>query len=233
MARFIWLCLNIVALIRVWKLINTDFDKSSFTAKQKTWLIVICIVFSAKLVLDNFHYGQITIFILLLILQGIKFFEKNKTFFGALLIALGISIKLLPLIIIPYLIFNKQFKEIVLIILLFILFLILPALIIGFEQNNLLLAQWWHLINPINSKNVIDTNEPGLAGLTTLIPTLFMDNVPNNGPYDFRRHVLNLNPQTVGYIINGVRFFLVAFTLYFLRRLPLKRSKLSYMVLGK
>jgi len=238
-ARFVWIVLNIFALFKTWKLITDYLEKRDFSAKQILWFNAFCFIFSAKLVLDNFHNGQVTIFLLLIMLQGLKLINQNKNSAGACLIALGISIKLLPLIIIPYLFFNKQFKAVALIIVFFILFLVLPSLIVGFEQNNKLLIEWWHLINPTTTANVIDTGEPGLNGLTTLIPTLFMADVPSNAECILKRNILNLNPQTIGSIINGIRLILVVFTVYFLRRLPFKKAKtklqstweLSYILL--
>ena len=109
LARFIWLCLNILALFRTWKLVNLYLDRLALTAKQILWFNTFCFLFSAKLVLDNFHNGQVTIFILLLMLEGLKLIEQNKKITGASLIALGISVKLLPLILIPYLFFIPYF----------------------------------------------------------------------------------------------------------------------------
>jgi len=238
-ARFIWIILNILALLKTWVLVTNYLEKRNFTTKQILGFNALCFIFSAKLILDNFHNGQVTIFLLLLILQGLKLISENNVIAGASLISLGISIKLLPLIIIPYLLFNKQFKAGILIIVFFILFLTLPSLIIGFDQNNKLLSEWWHLINPTTSANIIDTGEPGLNGLTTFIPTLFLENVPDNENFNVKRNILNLDVKTVSLIINSLRLLLIMFTLFFLRRLPFQKAKtklhtfweLSYILL--
>lgn len=228
-ARYIWICLNILALISTWKLLSTYFDTSKFTAKTIQWFNAICIIFSAKLVLDNLHNGQVTIFLLLLILKGLKLIEQNKKITGALLIALGISIKLLPLILIPYLFYSKEFKAIVAIIIFFFLFLLIPSFVVGINHNTLLLSEWWHLINPTNVEQIIDTGEATLNGLTSFIPTLFIEHVPDNASFNVKRNIANLDVKTVTIIINTLRVVLVLLTLFFLRRLPFKKtqSKLS------
>lgn len=239
LARIIWIGINILALIRTWKLLIPYFDLTTFSNNQKKWFYAFCIFFSLTLVQDNLHNGQVTIILLLFMLEGLRLIESNKKYSGALLIALGISIKLLPLIIIPYLFFIKEFKAIALILLFFCIFLILPSFIIGFENNNYLLLEWWHLINPTNTAHVIDTDETTLNGLTTLIPTLFMEHVPDFHALNLKRNILDLNEKTIGLIINGIRLVLILLTLYFLRRLPFRRAQtklhsiweLSYILL--
>jgi len=61
LARIIWLTFNVLALVRCFKLIKGYFDFEAFTEKQKTLFNVTSILFSAKLILDNFHNGQVTI----------------------------------------------------------------------------------------------------------------------------------------------------------------------------
>jgi hypothetical protein len=239
LARLIWLGLNILALIKTWKLVNLYLDKTKFTPKQILWFNAFCFIFSAKLVLDNFHNGQVTIFLLLLILQGLKLIDENKKISGSVLIALGISIKLLPLLIIPYLLFIKEFKATISIAIFFFIFLLIPSVVIGFEQNNILLSDWWHLINPTNVSHIIDTDETTLNGLSTLIPTLFMDHVPDIHALEIKRNILNFNAKTVGITINVIRLVLILLTLYFLRRFPFLKAKsklhtfweLSYILL--
>lgn len=238
-ARFIWICLNILALIRTWGLINRYFDKLKLASKQILWFNIICIIFSAKLVLDNFHNGQVTIFLLLLMLEGLRLIEQNKKITGASLIALGISIKLLPLILIPYLLFIKEFKTIAAIIVFFFLFLLLPSVVVGFDHNTFLLSEWWHLINPTHVEQVIDTAEPALNGLTSFIPTLLIENVPDNAAFNVKRNIADIDIKSVSLVINVLRLMLVVMTLFFLRRFPFTKAtnklnsfwELSYILL--
>src|ERR1700739_2473179 len=77
-SRIIWLLLNIFALTRCFKLLKKYFDFSMFSEKQKLWFDILSLVFSAKLILDNFHNGQVTIFMLLFMLEGLRLIKSEK-----------------------------------------------------------------------------------------------------------------------------------------------------------
>jgi hypothetical protein len=218
LARIIWLTLNVFALFRVFKLIKNYLDFSVFSDKQKMLFNFISVVFSAKLILDNFHNGQVTIFMLLFMFEGLRLINADKALWGAALIALSINFKFLPLVLLPYLFYNKQLKACLFIVFWYAVFLFLPAVICGFEFNNTLLADWTGAINPSNKEHLIDTDETTLNGLTTLIPTLLMDVVPDPHALALRRNFLNLDVTTVITIINIIRLLLVCFVFYFLRR---------------
>ena len=217
-ARVIWLTLNVLAFIRCFNLIKGYLHFDTFSKKQKLLFDFLSIVFSAKLLLDNFHNGQVTIFMLLFMLEGLRLLNSNKILWGAALIALGINFKFLPLVLLPYLFYNKQLKACAYIILWYTVFLFLPALVCGYEFNNTLLKDWVSAINPSNTQHLIDTDETTLNGLTTLIPTLLMDTVPDPHALSLKRNLLNLDITTVIVIINMVRLLLLCFVFYFLRR---------------
>ncbi|MHB8259437.1 MAG: glycosyltransferase family 87 protein [Bacteroidia bacterium] len=220
LARIIWLTLNVLAFARCFKLIKSYLNFNSFSEKQKWLFDFISMVFSAKLILDNFHNGQVTIFMLLFMLEGLRLINANKAFWGAALIALGINFKFLPLVLLPYLFYNKQLKACVFIVCWYVVFLFLPALVCGFEFNNTLLKDWLLAINPSNTQHLIDTDETTLNGLTTLIPTLLMDTVPDPHALIYKRNILNLDITTVITIITITRLLLLCFVFYFLRRKP-------------
>ena len=225
LARLIWLTLNVFALVRVFKLIKNYLDFSVFSDKQKMLFNFISVVFSAKLILDNFHNGQMTIFMLLFMFEGLRLINADKALWGAALIALGINFKFLPLVLLPYLFYNKQLKACAFIVFWYVVFLFLPALICGFEFNNTLLTDWIVAINPSNKEHLIDTDETTLNGLTTLIPTLLMDTVPDPHALALKRNALNLDVTSVVAIINITRLLLVCFVFYFLRRKLFTRPK--------
>lgn len=225
LARIIWLTLNVLALARCFKLIKSYLNFDSFSDKQKLLFNFISMVFSAKLILDNFHNGQVTIFMLLFMLEGLRLINSNKVFWGAALIALGINFKFLPLVLLPYLFYNKQLKACAFIVYWYVLFLFLPALVCGFDLNNTLLKDWLLAINPSNTQHLIDTDETTLNGLTTLIPTLLMDTVPDPHALIYKRNILNLPITTVIIIINTTRLLLLCFVFYFLRRKPFTLPK--------
>jgi hypothetical protein len=224
-ARVLWLTLNVLAFVRVFNRIKSYMGFDAFSDKQKLWFNFLSVVFSAKLILDNFHNGQMTVFMLLFMLEGLRLINANKVLWGAALIALGINFKFLPLVLLPYLFYNKQLKACAFIVAWCVLFLFLPALVCGFEFNTVLLKDWLLAINPSNTEHLIDTDETTLNGLTTLIPTLLMDKVPDPHALMYKRNILNVGVSTVVATITVVRLLLLCFVVYFLRRKPFTPPK--------
>jgi hypothetical protein len=129
----------------------------------------------------------------------------------------------MPIIILPWLLYRRLFKPSFYVIFFVVLSFFISAAMIGWKYNMELHASWWNLINPSNKIHLIDVDEPEFHSLTTLFPTLLMENV--GGPFDLKlkRNIANLSVETVTMIIQISRIFLVCLTLYFLRSLPFRK----------
>ena len=107
-----WLCANLFFVFRIFTLIKNLLPLHDFTKNELLALRIGGFLFSLRFIHENLHCLQITILILYLTLQGMQlvFSNKPKPFWGALLIAFGINIKLLPLVLIPYLFYRGFFR---------------------------------------------------------------------------------------------------------------------------
>jgi hypothetical protein len=179
-------------------------------------------LFSLRFIHENLHHLQVTILILYLSLQGLQlvFANKPRPFYGALLIAIGINIKLLPVVLIPYLIYREFFKAGIYIVLIYFGLLFLPAILIGWEQNQALLSTWAGLINPFNSNHVLDTEERSFHGLSTLLSTLLVQNSGDVYALPIKRNIADISIEQLNTILNTIRVVLILFTFYFLRTKP-------------
>lgn len=238
-ANFIWLLLNLFFTYRIWKIISFYLPVKVLKDKKQRWLKIISFFLVFSLWYKNIHLTQMTIFILYLCLEGIYAIEYKKTLLGSILIAVGISIKILPILLIPYLIYRGYFKAIIYILIALAVVLFLPALIIGYEYHLFLLNERWILINPLNKEHVLDVSERSFHSLTSLLSVLFVENAGNAHSLDLKRNIANVNMETLQLIINAVRLFFIILTLYFIRALPFKRTtnklqlfyELSYILL--
>lgn len=222
-ATFIWLALNVFLLYRLYKIID-NLLPITLTKKQRIIFWILTGVFSLRLVAENIHVGQVTIFILYLCVEGLSMIARDKKFYGALLIAAGINIKLLPIVLIPYLIFRKEFLAACWIVGLYVALLYLPVLLIGVEHNHLLLGTWAELINPLNKNHVLDVDERSFHGLSTLLSTLLVANIPDTFALTIKRNIANVNLEHLNTILMITRLILAGMTLYFLRTRPFKPS---------
>lgn len=221
-STFLWLLFNAFLLYRLYRIINSFLPTHELTAKQFRILWILTGIFSARLVFENLHVGQMTIFLLYLCMEGISRIRSGQKITGAFLIALGINIKLLPIVILPYLFYRKEFKASLFIILFYLLLLYLPVLFIGIGQNALLLKTWGALINPLNTNHILDVDERSFHGLSTLLSVLLVEHVPDTFALKIKRNILDISLQQLKYTLMIARLCLVTFTLYFMRTLPFK-----------
>ncbi len=224
-AHCLWILLNVFFVVRtfhvLWKQLNPSFNSGS----RKTIFTLLVFLWMIRFLRDNFHHGQVTMMILYLTVEGLHFVFNRKPILGAAFISLGINIKLLPIVILPYLIYRKQFTASGFILVFWLFYLFLPSIVIGHHQNIFLMNEWWRLINPSNSEHLIDTAERSFHSLTTLIPTLLMKNVPDKFALPVARNIADLQPEKVIFILNVIRLFFVLLTFYFLRTLPFRKSR--------
>ena len=237
----LWLCANLFFVFRIFTLIKNLLPLHDFTKNELMALRIGGFLFSLRFIHENLHCLQVTILILYLTLQGMQlvFSNKPKPFWGALLIAFGINIKLLPLVLVPYLFYRGFFRAGFAIIGIYIGMLILPAAFIGWEQNQLLLSTWADLINPLRSNHVLDAEERSFHGLSTLFSTLLVQNPGDTHALLIKRNIADISLDQLKLVLNAARGILILFTFYFLRTLPFKSKvglkhrfwELSYILL--
>lgn len=221
-ANFIWLVLNLYFTYRIWQI--TVYYLPFELIKQKNLVLIIASVFIFGLWHRNIHLTQMTIFILFLCLEGIYQIENKRLIAGSLLIAAGISVKILPVILIPYLLYRAHYKATVLIVIFTTGVVLLPALIIGFDDLIFLLHERWLLLNPLKNEHVLDVSERSFHSLTTLLSVLLVEGAGNVHSLTLKRNIADIDLTTLKIVITVVRLVLIAGTLLFLRSLPFQRS---------
>ncbi len=225
--NIIWLSANLFFLYRIFYLLKGYIDLNVISQRQLFWIILICIMMSVRFILYNFDMIQMTIFLLWAILDSLRLIQEKKVVYGGMLLALVINIKILPIVILPYLLYRFYIKGFVWTLIFSLAFLFLPMVYTGWSTNNFLIAEWWSVINPTNSEHLVET-DLGLHSLTALIPNLLTE---TTGGLSMSRNIVNLNETIVNIVLNIIRVLLVAFSLYFLK-LPLfttEKNRLSQL----
>lgn len=224
-ANAIWMGFNALLLVRIWKAITHFLRPERLTKTTQRWFTLICFLLVLRFIRDNIHLTQITLLILFLCLEGMMQLNKGNVWKGSFWIALGINIKIVPLVLLPYLIYRRQFKPALIILGFALVLLYLPAVVLGFEYNNFLLGAWWARINPGQEIHVLDADETTFHSLTTLVTVLFRNEQFNNFTLPYRRHIVHLEKEQIGMLIQLARLLFIGFTLYFLRSWPFRAIK--------
>jgi len=219
--NILWLLANLFFLYRTFQLLKDFIDLKSISSKQLLWILIICILMSIRFLLYNFGMIQMTIFLLWGTLESLSLIEKRKILLGGMLLALVINIKILPIVILPYLLYRKHTKGFITTIVFSSVFLMLPSLFTGWSANNLLLTEWWSVINPANPEHVLETGL-GPHSLTALIPTLLTE---TSGELEMSRNIANLSESTAIYVLNLIRLSLIILSFFFLKWPPFKEAR--------
>lgn len=235
LTEFVWLLLSFFFLYRSWKLVLEYFDAGTLSARQyRVWTLLI-LALSLQFILYNVSMVQLTMFLLWAVLESVRLIKNGRSLAGGALLGLAINIKIMPVLILPYLFYRGYFKGLATALACFVLLLYLPSLFIGHGYNMFLLAQWWLVINPDNAEHLFETGL-GMHSLAALLPVYLM---PTAGDLPYPRNVLHLHPGDVGLIVNLSRFFLLGLSLLFLKWPPFRPEKnalksfweLSYFIL--
>ncbi|MGZ4037839.1 MAG: glycosyltransferase family 87 protein [Bacteroidia bacterium] len=238
-SKFLWLSLNAFLAYRIYHILKELLPLAGLSRRQLMILKIAGIAFSFRFVFENLHYSQITILLLYLSLQGLQQVFTNKPIAGAFLIALGINIKLLPVVLLPYLVYRGFFKAGFFTVLFYAALMLVPVLFIGWQRNQELLGTWAALINPANENHVLDVGERSFHALSTLLSTLLVKNVPDVYALPIKRNITDISLEQLKIVLNVARLLLIAFSLYFFRSLPFKPAagmqrrfrEISYLLL--
>ena len=238
-AKVLWLISNVYFVYRIWKILTAWLPVEKLNKKAMLLFTCLSYIFIFRFLRDNFHLSQVTILILYLALEGIWLISNDKKIAGSFLIALGIDIKVLPIVLILYLFYRKEWKALIL-VLSFIIFLIaIPLVFLGYNQTLFLTHQRWLLINPINTIHVMDISERSFHSLTTLLSTLLVADNRGEFDLDLKRNIANLSIKQLSVAITLCRAALIIGAIWFFKTRPFKKNanalqrlyELSYLFL--
>lgn len=217
----IWLIANIFFLFRIGKILSLYLNFKAFTPRQIALFGILSFILTSRFLMANFEMVQMTIFLVFICLEVVYRTQNKKPIGAGILLGLGIVIKVIPIILIPYLLYRKAWKPVGIAILTFTACILLPALFFGWSFNLQLLTDWVNVINPANSEFVTNQNEygEGVNSLSGFVSGYFTD-FPSTVDAPFDRNIANLNERQIFNLLNVLRLLFVMSTLYFLRSRP-------------
>ena len=209
----IWKILNVILLWRICSIIelNLGLNRRVNSRSYGPWLI-LSLVSVSFMIYRNFHLSQFSILLLYLILQAVDLIRRDKkSLSGPVLISLGIVIKVLPIVAVPYLLFRGYWKQCLWVLLFTILLLFSPAISHGWDETILLYQGYLERISPAQELNLYDVDGPHAHGIASLVSTLLIEGISNNFTLDYKRNIFNLDPEIVLKLILGIKLvFLIS-----------------------
>jgi hypothetical protein len=228
LSKFLWLCINLLLVVYVFKRVMSYAASEVLTARAKQWLLLLLVICMLRFVKSNLHLGQTTILLLALSLEALHQESKGRSWLAGTWLALAITIKLLPAVFIPYWLYRFRLKAAFVAVLVCLGLWFLPSLWLGQARNELLMSSYLELIDPRQTKHVLDVEETSFHGLSTLLSTLLSAEAREHNGLDYRRHIADVSMEKLSLAITLVRLFFVLLTLWFLRTLPFKAAPGPY-----
>jgi hypothetical protein len=219
-AEVLWSLFSFFLLYRSFLLVKGYFDLSTMSKRQYNTWVILTVLLSLQFILYNVSLIQITVFLLWGILETIRLMDNKKPLLAGVLLGLIINIKIMPLLILPYLFYRGYFKTLLATLATFGILLFLPALFIGYDFNQFLLSEWWHIINPSNKEHLFEMGN-GSHSVVALLPVYLTDTV---GEMPYKRNFMNMSHQNVELVINLTRLFILGLSLLYFKALPFKKE---------
>ncbi len=223
LADLLWLLLNLLSLFRIFDLIVVFLGiKKNLTRKEYRWWVFLTLLFSVRFILYNFDLSQVTLILLCGSLESLRLAIKRQWIMGGFLLAVVISIKLMPLVMLPYL-FYRRFWQAGLATLCFLLLLNLtPSVLYTWNSYQSLMIDWFSVLNPMSDDFTIRQNavEESIHSLSSFIPAFFTADITR---YGLRRHFIDLPNETMIIVLNIMRVFFILLTLFFLKTKPFQQ----------
>jgi hypothetical protein len=211
--NLIWLSLNLFLIFRTFSLLSFFLPLHKFSKIKFHGFVLLVLICSLRFILDNLDLGQMTFFLVWGSLECMRLIFQKKHLTGALLLALLINIKIIPIALLAYLIYKKDFRVVLLTLLFSVFFLYLPSIFIGTDFNNELLHSWFTSLKGTSVNSIHD--DAGRPSLSSLIPSLVMD---TEILFSVKRNFISLDADSAHQILNGFRCLLLVFLCFLFGR---------------
>ena len=210
-ARVIWALINVTLALRLLNIISSLVKNSlRIDTKLSGQFTIGVAIISLGFLNHNLILGQITIIILWLTFEGLyQIIDQHKPVIGGLLLALGISIKIIPLLGLFYLFFKGKYKAIIICTFLVVVVLLFPSVIIKHDYNLKMLRNWSETINPTKNKYVFE-NGYATQSLNAILPAYFYDfNEAEKVPAKPKRQIISVPHDTLVIIMHTIRVLIL------------------------
>lgn len=208
--KWIWFVINTALFVRVFILLRIHVFK---TEKSSVLIFFFLLLLFGKIVLVNYTFNQISVLILWTMFEAYHLLKKGHWVWAILILCLGINIKIMPIVLAPYIIVmgKKPFQIIGLGLAALLFFLYIPALFIGFETNQFLIGEWLKTLNPVSDIHVMQTYEYGFTDLSSMV-TKFLSAEPVY--LEPQVNIADLSKPSLFLITNAIRAALLGSVVY-------------------
>jgi len=136
------------------------------------WVQGVVVLLTLRPILGDLQHGNVNLFILFLVMGALTAYRYRRDVLAGLILALAIACKLTPALFLPYFLWKRAWRLLAGATVALALFFwpgIVPALILGAEENHSELVSWYHkMVAPFLEEGKVwaEHNNQSLVGLS-------------------------------------------------------------------
>ncbi len=153
-AAYIWYLLSALEITGCVLIVTRTFP--ALRGSKKMWILVA--LATAQYFVMVLHYGNAHLLTTLLLFASFYFSLQRKDVSAGVLMALAITIKLTPVLLLPYFALKRRWKLLAAVCVFLIAINLVPSAYFGFRANNELLASWYRHV--VASQEFHEDNGP-------------------------------------------------------------------------
>ena len=153
-SAYIWYLLSVTEIAGCVLIILRIFP--ALASSRKVWLLIA--LTTLQYFVMAIHYGNAHLLAVFLMFVSLYSFQKGREVIAGLLMALAITIKLTPLLLLPYFIIKQKWKMMTSVCVLLIVINFIPSVYFGLAGNWKLIESWYQHV--ISSQEFHEFNGP-------------------------------------------------------------------------
>jgi hypothetical protein len=177
------------------------------------WAKVLAVLLALSPITGDLLHGNINLFILFLVIGALTAYRNRHDLLAGTTLGLAIACKVTPALFIPYFLWKRSVNALIGIAAGLVLFLwpgVVPALVLGAENNRQQLTSWYHeMVHPFVIEGIVTTEHhnqslPGLIHRLTTHSASF-STYDERGQYQplTYHNVVDLGPSAARWLVKG------------------------------
>ncbi len=226
-AKAVWGLATLLAALRSLQLLLRWAGLQELPPVRQAAITFFAGLFLFQAVRDNINLSQLTVLLLWACVEGLHRIDQGRVWVGALLIALALDTKLIPLVLLPYLAFRGHWRALLAVVIGVLVLQIIPLLVFGWDEGLALFRSRWALLDPASPRHILDEEEPSMISWGSLLSAYLSTEGGNVNTLDAPRNLAQLSLQSITVLVWTGRLLLALITLYFVRWPPFRAAATS------
>lgn len=224
-AKAVWGLATLMAALRSLQVLLRWAGLDQLSPTRQAAITFFAGLFLFQAVRDNINLSQVTVLLLWACVEGLHRIDQGRVLTGALLIALALDTKLIPLVLLPYLAYRGYWRALLAVVSGVVVLQLIPLLVFGWDEGLALFRSRWALLDPATPRHILDEEEPSMISWGSLLSAYLSTEGGNVNTLDAPRNLARLSLQSITALVWAGRSLLALITLYFLRWPPFRAAK--------